>query len=197
MSEQLPKPEWGNLQGHLKTITRHKIEVGKLCFKVGLYRQGLCHDLSKYSPTELITGARYYQGTRSPNTAEREDRGFSEAWLHHQGRNRHHFEYWIDPLCEDTGQVIKPAPMPMRYVVEMFCDRVAACKVYQGDAYTCASPLAYYERNRDKIIIHPDSRAVLEGLLEYFAEQGEDVTMQVIRDFIVRPRWTFGVRGRW
>ena len=49
---------------HFNTITKHKILVMKECFRVGLYRQGLLHDLSKYSPSEFLVGCRYYQGTR-------------------------------------------------------------------------------------------------------------------------------------
>ena len=82
--------------GHFKTITRHKILVAKGCFKLGLYYQGIMHDMSKYSPTEFLVGVKYYQGTASPNNAEREEKGYSGAWLHHKGRNKHHLEYWID-----------------------------------------------------------------------------------------------------
>ena len=85
-----------NIWKHFKTITHHKILVAKGCFKVSLYKQGLLHDMSKYSPTEFWVGAKYYQGTRSPNNAEREDIGYSSAWLHHKGRNKHHYEYWIE-----------------------------------------------------------------------------------------------------
>lgn len=81
---------------HFKTITRHKLLVMKYCFRIGLYKQGLLHDLSKYSPTEFLVGCKYYQGTRSPNNAEREDIGVSTSWLHHKGRNKHHFEHWVD-----------------------------------------------------------------------------------------------------
>ena len=85
-----------NIWNHFKTITKHRMLVCRHCFQIGLYRQGLTHDLSKYSPEEFFTGVRYYQGTRSPNAAEREDLGYSKAWLHHKGRNKHHYEYWID-----------------------------------------------------------------------------------------------------
>ena len=81
---------------HFITITHHKILVMQGCFKVGLYWQGLMHDLSKYEPSEFWVGAKYYQGTRSPNNAEREDIGVSTSWLHHKGRNKHHFEHWVD-----------------------------------------------------------------------------------------------------
>ena len=81
---------------HFKTITVHRLVVCGGCFRMGLYWQGLTHDLSKYSPAEFWRGARYYQGVRSPNAAERELKGYSEAWMHHKGRNRHHYEYWTD-----------------------------------------------------------------------------------------------------
>ena len=70
---------------HFCTITKHKKLVLKECFRVGLYKQGLLHDMSKYSWTEFRVGCRYYQGTRSPNNAEREEKGYSSAWLHHKG----------------------------------------------------------------------------------------------------------------
>lgn len=108
------------LINHLKTINKHKYYVTMLCFKCGLYKQGILHDLSKYSPTELKTGAKYWVGTRSPNSIERETIGYSSAWLHHKGRNKHHWEYWVD----FSRQGVVPAKMPTKYVVEMFCDRV-------------------------------------------------------------------------
>ena len=70
-------PKWW---GHLKTITAHKARVMKYCFRVGLYRQGLLHDLSKYGPTEFLVGAKYFQGDHSPNEAERAATGISSAW---------------------------------------------------------------------------------------------------------------------
>ena len=103
---------------HFNTITRHKLLVMKYCFRIGLYKQGLLHDLSKYSPTEFLVGCRYYQGTRSPNNAEREDIGVSTSWLHHKGRNKHHFEHWVD-YSIDGEHVIMGAQMPRKYLAEM------------------------------------------------------------------------------
>ena len=85
-----------NAWHHFLTITHHKLVVMEGCFQVGLFKQGLLHDLSKYSWEEFKTGVKYYQGTRSPNAAEKEEKGYSSAWLHHKGRNKHHFEYWTD-----------------------------------------------------------------------------------------------------
>lgn len=103
---------------HFQTITKHKIYVMRECFRVGLYRQGLLHDLSKYSWTEFRIGCRYYQGTRSPNNAEREEKGYSSAWLHHKGRNKHHYEYWIDYNVNagKDGRILTGMKMPVRYV---------------------------------------------------------------------------------
>lgn len=117
---------------HFKTITYHKYLVAKGCFQVGLYKQGIFHDLSKYSPAEFLVGAKYYQGNRSPNNAERENIGYSSAWLHHKGRNKHHYEYWIDYSMQDVPGGMAPVPMPYRYIAEMIMDRIAASKVYLG-----------------------------------------------------------------
>ena len=180
-AEKLPPVTLGNAAKHFRTITKHKIEVAKLCFKIGLVKQGLTHDLSKYLPTEFLMGARFYQGFRSPNAAEREFRGYTEAWLHHKGRNRHHFEYWLD-LSDDPGMRIKPAPMPTRFVLEMLCDRIAASKTYKGAEYSDADPLAYYERSKGYVIMHPETRALLEKLLVTLAEEGEQAVIKLAKE---------------
>lgn len=173
--------------GHLRTINHHKFLVMKGCFKVGLYRQGLLHDMSKYTPSEFLVGCRYFQGNRSPNNAEREATGISSAWLHHKGRNRHHYEYWIDySLNKDEG--IVGMKMPVRYVVEMFVDRVSASKTYQKDAYRQWHPLEYYDRGAAKLgkMIHPETAALLRQLLEMLAEEGEDATCAYIRKYVLK-----------
>ena len=165
---------------HLRTINHHKLLVMKHCFRVGLYRQGLLHDLSKYSPVEFSAGAKYYQGDRSPNEIERKERGYSAAWLHHKGRNKHHLEYWID-YDPGPGHRMTGMEMPVNYVAEMFCDRVAASKTYRGKAYRDSDPLDYYLASRDHYLIHPNTRALLERLLGMLAEEGEDRTFAYIR----------------
>lgn len=168
---------------HLRTVVRHKELVMIGCFRVGLYRQGLLHDLSKFSPTEFLVGARYFQGNRSPNNAEREDIGYSSSWLHHKGRNRHHFEYWVDYNLrgKDGESPLVPVKMPGRFVVEMLMDRIAASKVYLGDAYTDKSPLGYFDGGRARKFMHPETAALLEKLLRMLAEKGEDYTFSYIR----------------
>lgn len=171
---------------HLKTIVHHKNLVRKGCFKVGLYRQGIMHDWSKYSPVEFLVGCRYYQGTASPNNAERVDKGYSSAWLHHKGRNKHHLEYWIDYSAE-TG-LMTGMPIPKKYIVEMFIDRISASKNYQKEKYTDRSPLQYYERGKDHYMMHEESRALLEQLLHMLAEEGEEKVFAYIRTDILKNR---------
>lgn len=167
---------------HFYTITEHRWLVMVNCFRVGLFRQGLLHDLSKYNPEEFWVGVRYYQGTRSPNAAEREKKGFSTAWLHHKGRNKHHFEYWVDfSLDKEKGLV--GHPMPVRYLVEMVMDRIAACRVYKGKDYTDKSALEYYRREKSyvKPYIHPDTARELEKILVMLSKKGEKKTFRYMR----------------
>ena len=154
---------------------------------MGLYRQGLLHDLSKYSWTEFRVGCKYYQGTRSPNNAEREDRGCSTAWLHHKGRNKHHYEYWID-YSLDGKHVLAGMKMPVRYVVEMFLDRIAASKVYKGSRYRDSDPLEYYENGKAAELMHKDTAALLEKLLRMLAEEGEEKTYEYIRRVVLKKK---------
>ena len=169
-----------NAAGHFCTITKHKLMVMGNRFRVGLYRQGLLHDLSKYSWEEFKTGVKYYQGTRSPNAAEKDDIGYSAAWLHHKGRNKHHFEYWID-FAPDKSKGLVGNKMPLRYVIEMVMDRIAASKVYKGKDYTNASPWEYYAKGKDYIVIHPETRALLEKLLLMLRKKGERKTFAYMR----------------
>ena len=169
---------------HFKTITYHKYLVLKGCFAVGLYRQGVLHDLSKYSYTEFSVGAKFYQGDRSPNNAERELYGYSSAWLHHQGRNKHHYEYWID-YSTTKGVGFVPVPMPTQYLVEMIMDRIAASKVYNKESYTDSDPLHYFLRSKEFAPIHKDTNELLEFLLQMLADKGEKETFHYIRQNVL------------
>ena len=171
-----------NAWKHFKTITKHKILVMDGCFRVGLYKQGLLHDLSKYSPEEFGIGARYYQGDKSPNAAERAEKGYSEAWMHHKGRNKHHYEYWTD-MSTVTWRY-EPVPMPVKYLVEMVMDRRAACMVYQGKNYTPASALNYYLRSKERSIMHPKTQRELEYILTMLRDEGEEKTFAFLRGIL-------------
>ena len=171
---------------HFKTITRHRWLVRGGCFRVGLYWQGLTHDLSKYSFTEFRSGAIYFQGTRSPNTAEREDKGFSEAWMHHKGRNRHHYEYWTD-MSRETGRY-ESVPVPRKYLVEMVMDRRAACMVYEGKNYTPASALNYLNRSLEKKLMHPQTVQELTYILTMLRDEGEERTFEYLRGSVLKGK---------
>ena len=173
--------KWENGWKHFCTITRHKWIVMKNCFRIGLYRQGLLHDLSKYSPAEFKTGVLYYQGTRSPNAAEKEEKGYSEAWLHHKGRNKHHFEYWTVVSTAADHWQIGGVKMPVNYFAEMVMDRIAASKIYLGREYTDAAPYRYFSRSKDYLVMHPETKAMLERVLRMLMEKGERKTFAYLR----------------
>jgi hypothetical protein len=160
------------------------------CFRVGIGWQGLFHDLSKYSPTEFWAGARYYQGTRSPNEEERAVHGYSVAWMHHKGRNRHHFEYWND--VNPATKMYEPVKMPLRFVKEMLCDRVAACKIYRGKDYTDVDALNYLLRGNARKKMHPATADLLEDWLRRVAKDGENAAFAHIRAIDNRADYTEG-----
>ena len=170
-----------NAWKHFSTITRHRHMVIKHCIKAGIPIQGLFHDLSKYMPEEFMSGVRYYQGTRSPNEGEREKYGYSRAWMHHKGRNKHHYEYWVDYSPKTKRP--EPVPMPKKYIIEMFCDRVAASKIYNGKNYKDSDSLDYYlhGKNTKEKLIEDKTAKKLEFLLRMLAEHGEEATFRYIR----------------
>ena len=168
--------------GHFGVVMRHRRRVIAHCKKAGIFWLGLRHDLSKYSPTEFLAGVKYYQGFRSPNDAQREDNGYSAAWMHHKGRNRHHFEYWTDYDAK-TKQIV-PIEMPKRYVAEMFCDRLAASKIYIGETYTDREPLNYFFKAKGVRVIHPATSDLLEHLLTLLANEGEATAFSAVRQML-------------
>lgn len=169
---------------HYLTITKHRHTVMRYCFRIGLIRQGLAHDLSKYGPQEFWQGAKYWSGKRSPNAAARDEIGWSTAWMHHKGRNKHHYEYWTD-LSKDTG-TYEAVPMPGKYLAESVMDRIAACKTYLGKNYTDSSALEYFSGARESKLLHPQTRGQLEFLLRMLAQSGEKKTLRFIRKVVLK-----------
>ncbi len=165
---------------HFRTITKHRHLVMRYCFKAGIGFQGLFHDLSKYSPSEFIPGAKYWTGKHSPIKDERKDVGYSTAWMHHKGRNKHHYEYWTD--ADPVTKELRPVPMPDRYIKEMFCDRLAATKVYMGKDYKPDEPLKYQQWETSFWRIHPDTEKKLVFLLNMLAEKGEKETFKYLKN---------------
>ena len=158
----------------------------RYCFRIGLYKQGLLHDLSKYEPVEFLVGCKYYQGDRSPNNAEREATGISRSWLHHKGRNKHHFEYWVDYVPGDE-HIINGVPMPRKYVAEMVMDRISAARNYLGDKYDHTQPLSYFLKSKERLwFIHPDTKRDLEALLRILNDHGEEVLLSYIKNVYLK-----------
>ncbi len=155
--------------GHLKTVHNHRKMVRKLCFKCGLYWQGLTHDLSKYHPVEFWNGVKYYTGTASPHVGERAEKGYSDAWVHHHNHNKHHGEYWQDIQPDGTT---KPIPIPTKYLFEMLCDRIAASMIYLGDKYTDDAALNYYLSHKYENVLNNGTRNRLEYWLKRVSQSG-------------------------
>lgn len=164
---------------HFRVVSKHRHAVMRHCFLAGIPLRGLLHDLSKFSPSEFIPSAKNFVGTRSPNEIEREKQGFSYAWMHHKGRNRHHFEYWTD-YHPQTKQMM-PVKMPTKFLIEMFCDRVAASKVYKGKDYDDSCPYEYFNRGSARKRMHEETAAMLEKLLIMLRDEGEKKTFRYIR----------------
>lgn len=174
--------------GHLRTINHHKMLVTKTCFKVGLYRQGIMHDLSKYHPIEFIPGVIYYQGNRSPISREKELKGCSRGWLHHKGRNPHHFEYWIDYTVSSQGAKLVGMKMSKKYVAEMVIDRICASKNYQKEKYNDSSALVYYMNGRSAMIVNEETDFLTIYLLTLLSQKGEDYFLWYMKKVLLRHK---------
>ena len=152
---------------HFILITKHKWVVFKLCVMAGIPWRGLLHDLSKYSPTEFFESAKYYVGNHSPITGAKQEKGYSVAWLHHKGRNKHHYEYWFDAKAPDKTPVI-----PYKYAVEMVCDTLGAGKIYLGKNWKNSSQLEYWNRTKDLTYINIKTANFLEAVYEEVSKKG-------------------------
>lgn len=169
--------ELKNVFLHLKKILVHKYWVNAFCCRAGMPVRGFFHDMSKFSPTEFWEGAKYYQGTRSPIDACKDVHGWSAAWQHHKGRNKHHYQYWIDN--HDGGGV--PLRVPYEYAVEMLCDYLGAAKAYMGKNFSYAAEWDWWEnkvRSCPNMMMHKDTKrfitVCLRKLKKYEADPDFD-----------------------
>jgi len=161
-----------NIVLHFNLITKHRHKVFKLCVKAGIPFRGLVHDLSKYSWTEFSESVKYYNGTCSPIINCKNDIGYSNAWLHHKGRNKHHYEYWYDYALNNPTPVI-----PYKYTVEMICDCLAAGMTYQGKKWNKEYQLSYFEKTKDVRKINPKIENILYEVFKEVSENGVDATI--------------------
>ena len=154
---------------HFCLITKHKWVVFKLCIKVGEPIRGLLHDLSKYSWTEFSESIKYFNGEHSPITECKKENGYSKAWLHHKGRNKHHTEYWIDLDAPEKTPI-----MPYKYVAEMLCDKMAAGITYQGKNWTKEYELQYWLNEKDHILLNQKVKDLVTDCLTQVSQKGID-----------------------
>lgn len=157
---------------HLHLVNRHRFLVFKLSIKAGIPFRGFIHDLSKYSPIEFFESVKYFNGQRSPISFAKKENGYSKAWLHHKGRNKHHFEYWYDPCAPQKTPII-----PYKYTVEMICDTLAAGMIYKGKEWYPSYQLEYFEKRKDKEFINKDIQKVLEEVYKQVSQKGLNKTI--------------------
>lgn len=163
-----------NIVKHIILVTKHKWHVFRLCMKIGMPWRGLVHDLSKFSLIEFSESIKYYNGNDSPLKEARRKNGYSKAWIHHKGKNKHHYEYWLDFYPDP-----RPVIMPYKYVAEMICDRIAAGIVYKGKDWSQEEPLKYFLMEREKnILIHEQVAKVLEEVFTQVKEKGINKTLK-------------------
>ena len=157
---------------HFHTVNKHRWYVFLYSIKAGIPFRGLVHDLSKYSPIEFFESVKFFDGGRSPIYFAKLEKGYSAAWLHHKGRNKHHYEYWED-INKDARF---GAFMPYKYAVECICDRLAAGRVYNGKNFNYKQPYEYWDKvdKKSPIKIHPGIYEFIEVVLNNIAKDGID-----------------------
>ena len=156
-----------NFFKHIKLVSKHKWLVFKFSVKLGIPFRGLMHDLSKFSYDEFWESVKYYDGKVSPITKCKQENGYSKAWLHHKGRNKHHVQYWVDLGTKGVAPVI-----PYKYVVEMICDKLSASITYNGKNWTNSSEYEYWVKEKKRIIVNPKIENFLEEVFLNLKENG-------------------------
>lgn len=159
-----------------RRILTHKFWVAYYCFQIGLYWQGIMHDLSKFSWTEFSRAIKYWDDHISSLANERQLNGYSETFLHHRGRNPHHYEYWVHSI--DEGGI--PAPIPRKYALELICDYLAACKVYGGIP---KNEYSWWKKNSPKMKIHPDTKEFISEVFRFFQYRSLRNSIELARSY--------------
>ena len=167
-----------NFFKHFKKVCVHKYWVFRYCLKAGIPTQGLLHDLSKFSPTEFLESVKYYQGSSSPIDACKKEKGYSEAWMHHKGRNKHHYEFWQDNF--DNGGVA--IEMPLKYKKEMICDYIGAGRSYYGKSFNMQKEYEWWLNKKSKpLAMHEKDKVFIDKFFEICMSQGENVAFNHLR----------------
>lgn len=125
-------------------VLRHKWYVGVECFRVGLYWRGLIHDWSKLLPSEWTPYVDCFYGEKG------ESPEFEKAWLQHQRRADHHWQWWL-LLNDDNAGKAKALPMSEDARLEMICDWCGASKAQGHGGWPEVQK--WYERKKEKIFL--------------------------------------------
>lgn len=142
---------------YLRYLLRHKLFVFMAGRRIGVSTWRLIkHDWTKLLPSEWFPYVESFYG--GPRT-EQVKAAFNQAWLHHQHWNDHHWQHWV--LREDSG-ALKVLKMPQECAFEMVADWAGAGRAITG-RWEVAS---WYQKNSEKIQLHPETRALVEGLLD-------------------------------
>lgn len=152
---------------HFKLVMTHKKYVFKYCRKAELFWRGVKHDLSKLSLIEFNESAKYFTGDKSPIDNCKADKGYSMAWLHHKGRNPHHWEYWVDNLSQGGT----PIQMPFEDALELICDYLGAGQAYNKEKFTFSNEWDWWQNRKatTKMLIHPQTLYFIDLMLEHLA----------------------------
>ncbi len=161
-----------NMLKHITLVTKHRWLVFKFSCKLGIPFRGLMHDLSKFSYDEFWESVKYYNGKVSPISMCKKDKGYSKAWLHHKGRNKHHVQYWVDLGTKGVAPVI-----PYKYAAEIICDKLSASKTYNGKNWTTSSEYEYWQKEVTRIIINPKMQNFFTEVFIQVKDNGIDKTL--------------------
>lgn len=133
---------------YFKYVMEHKKNVFIECMKEGLILHAFTHDLSKFSPLEFFAYANH------DFSSDKYDEKFERAWVHHQKRNKHHWNYWVVDAYKR-----KAIRMPTKYVKQMVCDWRAMSRKFGG------STAEYYLQNKWKMVLHGDTVRQIDRML--------------------------------
>ncbi|MCR5514760.1 MAG: DUF5662 family protein [Bacilli bacterium] len=154
---------------HLRVILKHRHQVIRNGWHLGIFWHCLKHDLSKFGRTEFKVGSTYYVGTHSPIYEERLRNGYySTACQHHTRRNKHHWEYWTDFF---KGRIIAKN-MPYKYALEYVADTLSASKTYDPKNFKGSTTLEYFNRNSEHYYLTDTTEEFIRYCLTEYAQNG-------------------------
>lgn len=176
-----------NIFKHFKLVCTHKYYVYQNCVKAGLIWRGIKHDMSKFSPTEFFESVKYFDGSRSPIDVCKEANGYSKAWMHHKGRNTHHYEYYVDN-CDNGGVAIQ---MPFKDAVELICDYLGAGQAYMKKDFSYEAEYEWWQNKKSKpLLMHNQTKIFIEKcLFELKNNPNNDKNILNKRNLLEYYRW--------